>query len=321
MCVGLFSHKHQQAAVQTSVCQVAGGSPKGVGGRMADALSGGGSTWKTSSFSLYGNNIFSKGVNTNFQVIDPDDGNVRFFYLDTHEEVLANVTGQTYKNKFCEEYAQAVLEQVHAADSLGNALDPIEVAGAYDQSFDLGKQLHTVARLIKARENRGAERDFFFVQTNQWDMHHGLMDDLPEALGEMDTGINDFVNELKVQGIFDSVTLVTHSDFGRTLTTNGEGADHAWAGQHMVIGGSVNGGRVFNDYPSTLFEHSDTHTNEYDMGRGRLIPKYPWESMMVPVAKWVGVEDAQLDTVFPNRGNFNDTFIIGQASGAAKLFL
>lgn len=94
---------------------------------------------------------------------------------------------------------------------------------------------------------------------------------------------------------------MTHSDFGRTLTPNsGAGTDHAWAGNHIIIGGDVQGGAVFNDFPQALHEG-----NEQDAGRGRLIPKYPWESMMVPIADWMGIAPEQRAEVFPNLGNFN----------------
>ena len=47
------------------------------------------------------------------------------------------------------------------------------------------------------------------------------------------------VDELEKQGVFDNTVLVSQSDFGRTLSSNGEGTDHAWAGNHFVLGGSV----------------------------------------------------------------------------------
>merc|ERR1712000_279861 len=34
----------------------------------------------------------------------------------------------------------------------------------------------------------------------------------------------------------------TVSDFARTLTSNGQGTDHAWGGNHFIMGGGVNGG-------------------------------------------------------------------------------
>jgi cullin-associated NEDD8-dissociated protein 1 len=319
-CNGLMSHKHQQASAQSVVCQTPGGNAKGVVGRIADALSGGSGQYKTAAFSLYGANILLQGAHTNYQAISPALGSVRFHYLDTLEEVLQNMTSEGHGNVFCEEYAQAILEQVTSANDLAEHLDPVQVATEYDTGSSLAEQLHQVARLIKTRDDRKAERDFFFVQSNQWDMHHNLLNDLPEALGIVDDAIRDFQEEMQDQGVWDKVVLVTNSDFGRTITSNGQGADHAWAGNHMVLGGAVNGGRIYNEYPSTLLEHNDNHTNMYDIGRGRLIPKYPWESMLVPVAEWLGVESSQLDTVFPNYGNFDRTRDIISSERGDPLF-
>jgi hypothetical protein len=65
--------------------------------------------------------------------------------------------------------------------------------------------------------------------------------------------------------------------------------------------------RVFNRFPASL-----AAGNAQDLGRGRLVPEYPWESMLVPIATWMGVETDQLAEVFPNLGNFNTTHIIAQ---------
>merc|ERR1711990_214557 len=103
------------------------------------------------------------------------------------------------------------------------------------------------------------------------------------------------------QKSFDSTVVVSQSEFGRTLTSNGEGSDHGWAGNHFVLGGGIRGGRVFNDFPTSLLQG-----NDQDVGRGRLIPKYPWENMMVPIAEWMGVEESRLSgSVFPNLANFD----------------
>jgi len=109
--------------------------------------------------------------------------------------------------------------------------------------------------------------------------------------------------------MFESTVVVTQSDFGRTLSSNGAGTDHAWAGNHFVLGGGINGGRVFNDFPKSLLPG-----NEQDIGRGRLIPKYPWESMMLPIASWMGLEESQQDGAFPNLKYFNSSHIITQGS-------
>lgn len=70
----------------------------------------------------------------------------------------------------------------------------------------------------------------------------------------------------------------------------------------------MNGGHVFNEFPASLLEG-----NPQDAGRGRLIPKYPWETMMVPIAEWMGVEESQLANTFPNLANFDrSSHILGR---------
>merc|ERR1712203_156070 len=105
-------------------------------------------------------------------------------------------------------------------------------------------------------------------------------------------------------GTFDSTVLFTESDFGRSLTSNGAGTDHAWAGNHFILGGAINGGRIYNQFPKSFEEG-----NEQDAGRGRIIPKYPWESMLVPIADWMGAGATHHASIFPNLGNFNSTAI------------
>jgi len=167
--------------------------------------------------------------------------------------------------------------------------------------------LKQVARLIAARQDRRAERDFFFVGFGGFDHHTGLEMRLANRFMIINQGVNAFVEEIKDQGLWNSVVFATASDFARTLDPNANrGSDHAWAGQHMVLGGAVKGGRIYNDFPSMKMRPA----NPADVGRGRLIPKYPYESFLVPIAKWLGVDDSKLNSVFPNLPNFNSSHII-----------
>ena len=47
---------------------------------------------------------------------------------------------------------------------------------------------------------------------------------------EINKALEAFVTEMRVHGVWDQVALATLSDFGRTLTSNGRGTDHAWGG-------------------------------------------------------------------------------------------
>ena len=45
-----------------------------------------------------------------------------------------------------------------------------------------------------------------------------------------------FLNEVIAAGLENDVVLFTVSDFGRTMTSNGKGTDHAWGGNQFVLG-------------------------------------------------------------------------------------
>jgi len=277
---------------------VAGAAPKGAGGRIADALAAAGH--RTTSFSLAGTTVWSQGFSTHIETIDKTRGAVRLQDYDKLRDILGNITARQHSNIYHEEYARQLREAVDSSERLGNFLDGATLQTNYDTSTSLAKQFHQVSRLIATRVQRGAERDLFFVDLGGFDTHSDVNEVLAEKFQEIDGAISGFVAELEAQNVFDSVVLTTASDFGRTLTSNGVGTDHAWAGNHIVIGGGINGGRVYNDFPSSLLQG-----NEQDAGRGRLIPKYPWESVIVPVAEWLGVQTSQRSAVFPNLGNFN----------------
>ena len=73
-----------------------------------------------------------------------------------------------------------------------------------------------------------AERDVFYVELSGFDHHSDLTDSLDTKFGDMNVGIETFVAEMKAIGMWDSVTVQSLSEFGRTMTTNGAGTDHAW---------------------------------------------------------------------------------------------
>lgn len=61
--------------------------------------------------------------------------------------------------------------------------------------------------------------------------HGALMSQLGPALAA-------FYNATVELGVADQVTTFTASEFGRTLTSNGDGSDHGWGSHHLVPGGA-----------------------------------------------------------------------------------
>ena len=68
-----------------------------------------------------------------------------------------------------------------------------------------------------------------------------------------------------MQPVWDRTVIVTATEFGRTVGTNGTGGtDHGTASVSLLLGGAVNGGRVFGDWPGIeprhLYEGRDLAT-------------------------------------------------------------
>ncbi|MBL8524479.1 MAG: DUF1501 domain-containing protein, partial [Betaproteobacteria bacterium] len=118
-------------------------------------------------------------------------------------------------------------------------------------------QLRSVANMIAARNSLGVKRQIFFVSLGGFDNHgdqfknsnnattpilSGLHSDL---LKQLDQALTWFYNWTVSQGISQSVTSFTLSDFARTLTSNGTGSDHGWGGHYFALGGAVNGGTLY----------------------------------------------------------------------------
>ena len=91
----------------------------------------------------------------------------------------------------------------------------------------LGAQMETVAKMMKSKDSRGADRDIFYVDQRGFDTHDNMVDDFSDLMKTLNTGVEEFKNEMVNQGLWDSVTVVMVSEFARTLPVNtGNGSDH-----------------------------------------------------------------------------------------------
>jgi uncharacterized protein (DUF1501 family) len=108
-----------------------------------------------------------------------------------------------------------------------------------------------------------------------------------------------FQNALIELGVEDSVTTFTASEFGRTLTSNGDGTDHGWAGHQMVMGGAVKGKNIYGTMPELALGSSN------DVGEGRMLPTHASEEYFAPLVKWFGLSGNQINELFPYLSRFN----------------
>lgn len=217
------------------------------------------------------------------------------------ESVLGSALASGSNTIYERAFAGIQQRAVQFADRLSTA-----IAGSY--SFNalpntgtlstLQQQLRTVAKIISMRQSLGLSRQIFFVSTGGFDQHDDLVADQPGLLANVSASIKSFHDALNEIGMAESVTLFTHSDFGRTLTSNGDGSDHAWGGIQLVSGGAVRGGRFYGTYP--VLETGGA----WDVGGGRIIPTTSADQYAATLASWFGVPDQDLTKVAPSINNF-----------------
>jgi len=214
------------------------------------------------------------------------------------ESMLNSALRSTTNTVYERGYAEVQRRAVAAADRVNGALaaardfTALPTTGATLSA--LQTQLRTVAKLIAARETLGVSRQIFFVSAGGFDQHDDQMADQPGLLGNVSAAIKSFHDALSEMGMENAVTLFTQSDFGRTLTSNGDGSDHAWGGIQLVAGGAVLGGRVYGEYP--LLELGSA----LDVGGGRFIPTTSADQYAATLATWFGVATQDLPTIAPN---------------------
>jgi len=164
-----------------------------------------------------------------------------------------------------------------------------------------GAQLQEVARLIQVRAALGVTRQIFFLGAGNFDTHGNQLLEQAALLSQLSPALGAFYQALEEMNLTNSVTAFTCSDFGRTLQTNSAaGSDHAWGSHHMILGGAVQGGKIYGTFPTLALGGPDDAG-----GSGRWIPSTASAQYAATLAQWFGLPASELPYVLPYIGNFS----------------
>ncbi|MEO7773348.1 MAG: DUF1501 domain-containing protein [Steroidobacteraceae bacterium] len=211
-----------------------------------------------------------------------------------------------YSDVYERAFAATQQRAVRYADSVNTAimsarptLAPLfETASTNPSLASLSRQLLTVARMIDVRDRLTMTRQIFFISLGGFDTHDDQLDDQPNLYAGISKALKAFHDATVQMGISDRVVAFTQSDFGRTLTSNGDGSDHGWGGIQLAVGDAVKGREFYGSYP--LLQIGGIN----DVSAGRMIPTTSSDQYAATLAKWFGVTDAQLSQVAPSIDNF-----------------
>lgn len=324
----LFSHSDQVTQWQTSIPD----QPPltGWGGRVADILNAVSNPAGniSMSISLNGINTFEVGnIVSQYQVgttgaitlsgslMSSTAGN------SARQRTLKEIIGLNHTNLQRVAYADVVDRAIATGDLLNTSIAATATATdtpagtwVWNTPFpntSLGNQLKMIARIIAARGPSAfnMNRQIFFCSVGGYDTHTAQVTLTPAVnpltgthtnlLNEVSEALYAFQRAMEQLGTSNAVTTFTASDFSRTFPTNSQGSDHGWGSHHIVMGGAVNGARTFGKLPEFTINGPD------DTGTGRWIPTLAVDQYSATLAKWFGVDNTSMSSVFPNLNRFS----------------
>lgn len=187
---------------------------------------------------------------------------------------------------------------INNADLVETALNQQAPLTTVFPNTNLGNQAKMVARMIGARTRLSQRRQIFLISAGGWDTHDSVTTEHPIRLAELDGAMSALYAATAEMGVASNVTQFTVSDFGRCLQHNGRGSDHGWGGHHFILGGAVQGRRVYGSWPTVALGGPE------DAGNGALVPTTSLDEYGATLARWFGASTAQLNTVMPNLSRF-----------------
>ncbi|HRQ63691.1 MAG TPA: DUF1501 domain-containing protein [Xanthomonadaceae bacterium] len=220
------------------------------------------------------------------------------------DQAIQEMLALDYDHLFEREYRGVLKRSLDLHDVIRAELDadpPLDTVFPAENS--LASQLRMVAQMIRAsrRPAINHRRQIYYVSLGGFDTHGGQMaaNGQPLLMERLSQALAAFQSALAEIGAASDVVTFSMSEFARTLTTNGNGSDHAWGSVQLVMGAPVSGQRVFGTYPVLDIDGAGTLT------RGRVVPTLAVDQIASTLARWMGVSDIALDTIFPNLGNFS----------------
>jgi uncharacterized protein (DUF1501 family) len=320
----LFSHSDQVTQWQTSIPDLPPNT--GWGGRVADLLNAtanpGGNI--SMSVSVNGANTFEVGnliaqyhVSTAGAVTLSGD---LMTGSGARLQAMRDLLALSHVNLQRKAYADVTERAIATGELLNTNIQATAEAAqggtwVWNTPFptsSLGNQMKMIARLIQARGPAGfnMNRQIFFCSTGGFDTHtsqvtfnaNGTVTSTTgthaNLLSDISACMFAFQRAMEQLGVSNGVTAFTASDFARTFPTNSQGSDHGWGAHHMIMGGAVKGGQTYGKLPVFAINGPN------DTSTGRWIPTTAVDQYAATLARWFGVDEPNLSTIFPNISRF-----------------
>ncbi len=145
----------------------------------------------------------------------------------------------------------------------------------------LGKEFKTISSLIQSDINTRV----YYLSIGSFDTHINQNQRQTQLFKEINAAVEAFVGDLRANGKFKDVMLMTFSEFGRRVAQNASnGPDHGTANQMFFISGGLKQKGLLNNLPDL------TNLNE-----GDLIYREDFRKVYATVLKkWLNADDRKI---------------------------
>jgi uncharacterized protein (DUF1501 family) len=230
--------------------------------------------------------------------------NIKDFLLvddKPHRQRLLQLLGDMYKG---ESWLHTAGQQTVATIRLVEQLKTEDYKPAVTYpAGELSDRLKTLAAVLKQGLNlRTATVDLGGWDTHEWQGENGE-GQFADLLRQLGGGLAAFYKDMATANLTQKLTIVVMSEFGRRLAENASrGTDHGHGGAMLVLGGNVNGGKLYGRWPGLGAQQL------YD--RADLAATMDYRTVLAEILK-VRLNTERLATIFPG-------FSMGQPLGIVR---
>ncbi len=309
----LYSHPEQTQYLQGWMGDE---DPSGWGGRAIEAM-GANNQFKAPLISLSsGNNTLVLGQKS--RMVNANTGNSRYFgsadltdpsnrWTQILESMSRLQSATTVEAEYARTFRGAFLDTRELAIASRSAVEP----AATFSDTEIGRRMRFFAQTLPYYKASGATRQVYFTEWGSFDTHANQRnttntsgnDDQDSQLKDLADALVAFDKAITAAGMSNEVAVFVTSEFNRTLDqAAGNGSDHAWGSHWMVMGGRVNGAKMYGDkFPSLVLGGAD---DAHDKKRGYWVPQFSSDQVAADLLMWLGLPESQLIEVMPNLKNF-----------------
>jgi uncharacterized protein (DUF1501 family) len=165
----------------------------------------------------------------------------------------------------------------------------------------LGKNFSNAAKFLKWNAVKTPTKNSLLVITvGGYDTHENEASQLDNLIASEASCLRAFYDEMALAGLNKKVTVVSISEFSRTLKENsGRGTDHAKATNIMVIGGDINGGGNNSVYGPLA--------TSSDISRNYIPTTVHYYDVVKELLLWWGAQMSDIEVIVPEKPPVNNT--------------